>query len=115
MRLVDSDEVSYGRLQMFANNTFYSVCDKSFKDVSASVVCKQLGYKYGRQQCCSALGPIDKTNITISDMKCKGTEQRIEDCKFTFKKGCSTGHYVSVYCTDKPMLLGGNLTTVELL
>ena len=33
-----------------------SVCDVGFDDVDAKIVCKSLGYKDGKAQCCSALG-----------------------------------------------------------
>ena len=33
-----------------------SVCDTGFDDVDAKVVCRNLGYKDGKAQCCSGLG-----------------------------------------------------------
>ena len=46
-RLVGSDQYAReGRLEVFWNRTWGTVCNDGFTDVSAKVVCNQLGYGY---------------------------------------------------------------------
>jgi len=47
VRLVGSDvDGREGRLEVFYNGTWGTVCDDGFTHVSATVVCKQLGFGY---------------------------------------------------------------------
>lgn len=103
VRLVDSKDVFYGRLEVYVNKTFRSVCDTGFTDVAASIVCRQLGYKFGRKQCCSALGTIDASNITVSNVFCMSHEKKLENCNYTIST-CPSKNYVSVYCSAKAIL-----------
>ena len=41
---------------MSENNTWVSVCDTGFDDVDAKIICRNIGYKDGKAQCCSSLG-----------------------------------------------------------
>ncbi|XP_033749618.1 deleted in malignant brain tumors 1 protein-like isoform X1 [Pecten maximus] len=103
VRLVDSNDVFYGRLELYANKSFRSVCDDGFTDVSATIVCRQLGYKFGRKQCCSALGQIASSNITISNVRCMGHETKLDNCNYNITE-CPSKNYVSIYCSAKAIL-----------
>jgi len=47
VRLVGTDRYGReGRLEVFYNGTWGTVCDDGFTDVSAKVVCNQLGFGY---------------------------------------------------------------------
>lgn len=100
MRLVDSKDVSYGRVELFnkTDNKFYSVCDTGFTNLAAKVVCRRLGYRDGLSQCCSALGHVSNANISIINVNCQGGEESLDSCAYQFGH-CQSGNYVSVYCS----------------
>jgi len=106
VRLVDSERLDYGRLEMYINNSFTSVCDQGFDDKSATVVCRQLGYNYGKKQCCSALSNLSAANITVMNVNCTGSETKLDNCPYKVAQ-CPTGRYVSVYCSANPIVPNG--------
>ena len=57
VRLSGVPTPNYGMVQILSDsNSWTSVCDAGFDDIDAKLVCKSLGYKGGKAQCCSALG-----------------------------------------------------------
>ena len=69
MRLVDTEEKSYGRLEVKYNNTWGTVCQRGFTMKSANVVCKQLGYLKGATNFYGGAiyGPGNCEGIGLSD------------------------------------------------
>lgn len=111
VRLVDSKDVFYGRLEMYINKTFTSVCDEGFTDRSAKVACNILGFPYGKKQCCSALGPHPTSEITVTNVQCRGSERSLDQCphQTTAKVPCRSGKYVSVYCSKNQIVSKGSM------
>jgi len=48
VRLVNGSYASTGRLEVFLNNQWGTVCDPNFRIAVANVVCSQLGYTQAR-------------------------------------------------------------------
>ena len=101
MRLVDTDIVNYGKLQVHNESGWFSVCDTNFDDADAKVACRTLGFKDGRAQLGSALGTwitSQKSVIGITDVNCTGNETMFRYCQMSHGH-CQSGHYVTLACT----------------
>lgn len=46
LRLTESAHENDGRLDIYFNGTWGTVCDYDFDDIDAAVACRQLGYRY---------------------------------------------------------------------
>lgn len=46
MRIIWETQENKGRLEIYHNDEWGTVCDDGFEDVDAAVACKQLGYWY---------------------------------------------------------------------
>lgn len=78
MRLVNGTS-SRGRLEIYHNSFWGTLCHEGFGDVSASVACRQLGYDAG-----TSTGTLDSSPfgpgagpIWLSDVECAGSESTL--------------------------------------
>ena len=79
VRLVDGVSKSEGRVEIYHNDQWGTVCDDGFDDVDASVVCRQLGLSGGT----ATLNGEFQTgygSIWLDDVECRGTESRLDMC-----------------------------------
>ncbi len=81
LRLADGASNLRGRLEVFNNGDWGTVCDDRFNNISAAVACRQLGHTSG------IFVPISGTTIPrgtgaifLDDVQCTGTETRLVDC-----------------------------------
>uniref|UniRef100_UPI00398F48C2 neurotrypsin isoform X2 n=1 Tax=Pristiophorus japonicus TaxID=55135 RepID=UPI00398F48C2 len=80
IRLMDGENKKEGRVEIFINGQWGTICDDGWTDKDATVVCRQLGYKDPAKARSLAyfgdgVGPIHMDNV-----KCTGTEKTLEDC-----------------------------------
>ncbi|XP_062572436.1 deleted in malignant brain tumors 1 protein-like [Saccostrea cucullata] len=108
VRLVNGTSTANGRLEIFYNNTWGTVCDDSFSNNAAAVVCNMLGFQRGRSTAVSnaryGQGPGP---ILLDDVICKGTETSILQCrsKGWYTNNCDHTEDVGVICnTGQPRL-----------
>ena len=99
----------HGRLEVYHNGTWGTVCDDYFNSASARVVCKTLGYsnvgyvignRYG-----AGRGPI-----WLDDVRCSGTETSLLNCR---SRGwgihnCGHSEDVAVSCYNEVRLVGAS-------
>ncbi|XP_041374983.1 LOW QUALITY PROTEIN: deleted in malignant brain tumors 1 protein-like [Gigantopelta aegis] len=94
-----------GPLQLYHNSSWNIVCDTDFDDVTASVVCREMGYIGGRSICCSAYGHkhggqnADDSSLNWYSLICDGNENSPLECEI--QPGCRSKLYTSVLCNDK--------------
>ncbi|MEE6486240.1 hypothetical protein FKM82_014552 [Ascaphus truei] len=116
-----------GRVEVLKNGKWGTVCDDKWNLISASVVCRELGYGSAKEaifgaQLGQGLGPIH-----MNEVICTGQEQSITECSFKEASvaGCQHEEDVAVKCNLPQMgyntqvrLSGGRSTeegTVEVL
>ncbi|MDE0361420.1 MAG: leucine-rich repeat domain-containing protein, partial [Rhodospirillaceae bacterium] len=81
VRLVDGSTEQEGRVEIYHNNEWGTVCDDRFVSDDAEVVCRQLGLTGGEAHTRAAFGAGTGT-IWMDDVQCTGSESRLADCAF---------------------------------
>ncbi|XP_072168033.1 scavenger receptor cysteine-rich domain-containing protein DMBT1-like [Diadema setosum] len=109
VRLVNGGNPFQGRVEVFLNNVWGTICDDSWDTTDARIVCKQLGFgdvfaattnaRFG-----SGTGPIH-----IDDTRCYGSEASILDCQHrgVGMHNCRHSEDAGVICLPKVNLAGG--------
>ena len=113
--LVGGSVVYEGRVEIFRDNSWTTVCDDGWGSTDADVFCRQIGYpgadfSYGLAQFGEGSGTIQIRNVA-----CTGTETDIRDCPFNTDANTACTHsedagvrclrnisetaYCTAYCT----------------
>uniref|UniRef100_A0A8C3AU80 Neurotrypsin n=1 Tax=Cyclopterus lumpus TaxID=8103 RepID=A0A8C3AU80_CYCLU len=81
VRLVGGDNPWEGRVEVFHNSDWGTVCDDHWNQQHAEVVCRQLGYRYGNR-CVVSDGTFGEGIglILLDDVHCEGSETSLLDC-----------------------------------
>ena len=98
--LVGGNFVYEGRVEVFLNSTWTTVCDDGWDTTDADVFCRQIGfpgaeYSYGLAAFGQGSGKMQIRNVA-----CTGTETDIRDCPFNTdaNTACSNSEDVGVRC-----------------
>ena len=80
VRLAGGSNGTSGRVEVWHAGQWGSVCDDSWDDNDAAVACRQAGAgNMGNARCCAAFGQSSGP-IWLDDLRCVGTEARLEEC-----------------------------------
>ena len=90
--LVGGSVVYEGRVEIFRDNSWTTVCDDGWDSTDADVFCRQIGYpgaefSYGLAQFGEGSGTIQIRNVA-----CTGTETDIRDCTFSTDANIACSH-----------------------
>ena len=105
IRLVDGANASEGRVEIYWQNQWSTVCDDLWDDNDASVVCKQLGYSGGSARSNAFYGE-GVGIILLDNVECYGNESSLFDCKHRyFELNDCGGHKedAGVICDGEPI------------
>lgn len=101
VRLVNGNETSgtsSGRVEVFHEGVWGTVCDDSFDNKDATVVCRSLGF-YGGIVKEDGMG-MGNGPIWLDEVKCEGSEDSLEECPKNEwgDENCSHSEDVAVIC-----------------
>ena len=102
VRLVDGNSYS-GRVQIFYNVSWFSICGRGWSDADAHVVCRQLGMEPGSRWDLTSAASNDSRMLLI-DVGCTGHEESLSECTLplvTDGDDCNAHDTAAVTCTGK--------------
>ena len=81
MRLIGGNTRTEGRVEVYHNDIWGTVCDDYWDTNNAKVVCKELGFQYGEAQAkTGAFFGQGSGPIWLDDTNCTGSENRLSSC-----------------------------------
>lgn len=104
LRLVGGGaNASEGRVEVFYQGEWGTICDDGWDMNDAIVVCKQLGYRLAIRKSSRAEFGQGKGNIWLDNVLCSGNEENLAQC---FHNGwgdhnCAHSEDAGVVCTGK--------------
>ena len=103
VRLVGSENSNEGRVEVFYEGEWGTVCDDYWDITDANVVCRQLGFS-GASDVSIEAGFGEGVGATLlDDVQCTGNEERLEDCPSGGWRDENCGHSedAGVICIGK--------------
>ena len=97
VRLVNSQYLWNGRLEVYHDDRWGTVCNDSWDDKDAQVVCKQLGYTGGTVNNGYGGG---KGDIWLDNVRCTGRESKLSWCPKNYwgQHNCNHNEDAGVEC-----------------
>ena len=89
-----------GRVEIFIEGLWGTICDDGFDDADAQVICGQLGYRDGRARTNAYYGQGLGT-VWLKDVDCDGDEDNVMKCDKSFSWDgwyCNHDEDASVTC-----------------
>ena len=89
-----------GRVEVYYQGEWGTVCDDNWDDDDAEVVCRQLGFDSGAKSLLRATYGAGSGPIFLDEVQCYGFEERLDLCSHDGwgTHDCSHGEDASVYC-----------------
>ncbi|XP_057358578.1 neurotrypsin isoform X4 [Manis pentadactyla] len=100
IRLMDGENKKEGRVEVFINGQWGTICDDGWTDKDAAVICRQLGYKGPARARTMAYFGEGKGPIHVDNVKCAGNERSLADCikKDIGRHNCRHSEDAGVIC-----------------
>ena len=93
VRLVGGSNDSEGRVEVYYQGAWGTICDDSWDDHDARVVCRQLRLPYDNAEAFSGARFGNGSGlIQLNDVDCSGREYGIKSCKHSGWRNNSCGH-----------------------
>ena len=102
IKLVNSTNVG-GRLVVYYNNTWGTVCDEEWDIRDAHVVCRMLGFHHAIDAKSTAFFGEGAGPVWLSNLQCSGNESDISECSHSGwgLQNCGHNRDVGVVCTGE--------------
>ena len=115
VRLVGGSTANEGRVEVYYNNTWGTVCDNLWDQIDSDVVCQQLAYSGADAFYYSAYFGQGTGNIWMDNVQCTYSDTCLGNCTFNGfgNHNCQHSEDVSVNCNTEPIptqvrLIGGS-------
>ncbi|XP_038045824.1 deleted in malignant brain tumors 1 protein-like isoform X2 [Patiria miniata] len=111
IRLVDGGDTFQGRVEVYVDGAWGTVCDDEWDINDASVVCRQLGYTRAISAPGLASFGAGSVPIALDDVRCTGGESRLQDCESASTNNCNHNEDAGVVCAKARFtlrLVGGS-------
>ncbi|XP_033115377.1 soluble scavenger receptor cysteine-rich domain-containing protein SSC5D-like [Anneissia japonica] len=101
VRLADGSTIYEGRLEIYYNGEWGTVCDDRWDYNDALVVCRELGYGYPVQTLTYAYQGNAYQSIFLDEVDCSGSESRLSSCSYPTIGDHDCGHTedVAIECS----------------
>lgn len=101
VRLVNGTSRCAGRVEVLHNQQWGTVCDDGWDLSSAQVICRELGCGVALSATKGAQFGKGQDPIWLDDVKCKGTEAALRDCRLKpwGEHNCNHGEDAGVVCS----------------
>uniref|UniRef100_A0A8C6DQS8 SRCR domain-containing protein n=1 Tax=Moschus moschiferus TaxID=68415 RepID=A0A8C6DQS8_MOSMO len=103
-----------GRLEVFYQGAWGTVCDDLWDLPEANVVCRQLGCGWAVVALGEAHFGEGSGKILLDNVQCRGHEEHLDECSHTgwFAHNCGHGEDAGVVCSGNPAPFPGRLRLV---
>ena len=107
LRLVDTESTQFGgRLEVYYNSEWGTVCDDSWGSPDATVACIQMGFVGVSDSDSSRFGSGSSSQrIWLDDVACSGSESRLIDCSHAGigNENCAHSEDVGIVCGESEL------------
>ncbi|XP_078510090.1 galectin-3-binding protein isoform X2 [Lissotriton helveticus] len=116
VRLVGHSQPNEGRVEVYYNNTWGTVCDDNWDMRDADVVCWQLGFANATRAMKGGSYGQGTGPVLLDEVGCIGTESSLDKCKSTGwgNSDCSHTEDAGVICSGKRQYWTKDSQTYEL-
>lgn len=116
VRLRDGTTSNQGRVELYLNGTWGTICDDYWGIEEANVICRMLNYSEGAwsTHCCGWYDGFSVPGqIWLDDVHCVGDEQSIAECRHGGwgSHNCYSSENVGVVCKYTPIPTPGKKST----
>ncbi|XP_072020011.1 uncharacterized protein [Amphiura filiformis] len=104
IRLMGADNSYSGRIELFLNDTWSTVCNVGWDIRDAHVACKMAGFQEAQATYLNAAFGKGSGSILLSNVKCTGEEKSLFECAHSgyYAHACSHEEDVAVVCLYNP-------------
>ncbi|XP_038069382.1 soluble scavenger receptor cysteine-rich domain-containing protein SSC5D-like isoform X1 [Patiria miniata] len=102
LRLVGGSRTS-GRVEIYRGGSWGTICDTTWNQTDAGIVCRQLGFSGALEAKSAAHFGQGSGPVHMDGVACEGSEEKISDCPSHCweETSCSHSHDAGVICSDE--------------